>query len=246
MAHDVTRILLSSGALESPMRMLLIPLLCLSGPMAFAQSAPSANTPAAAPSAETAPATPVSMEEPRPGDHWTYEIHDQISGKLVNKRTDTITDVKPTEIAISYTNDKEKTGFQVYDRNWNAKTANAMKYVPNSGLGVVQPLKVGASWAFKVDQINAEKGFSWKWAGKSNVSAEEKITTKAGTFDTFKIETVYSFFPVNNPGRKSETTMQTWYAPSVDHWVMRTTTVRTDNLVRTNSKVELVAYGRKE
>ncbi|WP_315702112.1 MULTISPECIES: hypothetical protein [unclassified Bradyrhizobium] len=219
------------------MRMILTALACLSGPMAFAQQS--------APPAAEAP-VPVAMEEPRQGDHWTYEIRDEISGKVTSKRTDTVTEVTPTAIAIRYTNDRDKAGFQVYDRNWNAKTADAMKYTPNSGLGVVQPLKVGSTWPIKVEQTNTEKGFTWRWAGQSKVSGEEKITTKAGTFETFKIETTYTFYPINNPGRKSEAVMQTWYAPAVDHWVLRTNTVRTDNMLRVNSKIELVAYGRKE
>jgi hypothetical protein len=220
------------------MRTILTALLFLSGSTAFAQQ------PASPPDA--APAAPKSMEEPRTGDHWTYEIRDEISGKVMNTRTDTVTEVAPNAIAVHYTNDHDKTGFLVYDRNWNTKTADAMKYTPNSGLGVVQPLKVGASWPIKVEQADTEKGFTWKWAGQSKVSGEEKITTKAGTFETFKIETTYTFYPVRNPGRKSEAVMQTWYAPAVDHWVLRTNTTRTDNMLRVNQRIELVSYGRKD
>jgi hypothetical protein len=223
------------------MRMILTALLCLSGPMAFAQQpAPPADASPAAPS----PAAPVSMEEPRQGDNWTFEVRDEILGRVTGKRTTTITEVTPTAIAVRYKNDKEE-GFQICDRNWNVKSANAMKYTPNSGLGIVQPLKVGASWPIKVEQNNTEKGFSWKWVGQSKVTGEEKITTKAGTFDAFKIETTYVVYPVKNPGRKSQFVVQTWYAPAIDHWVLRTNTVRTDDMLRVNTRTELVAYGRK-
>ena len=187
------------------------------------------------------------MEDPHPGDTWTYEISDEISGKVTDRRTDTITDVSPAEIAVRSSKgmEREKAGFNLYDRNWNAKTTDVMKFAPHSGLGVVQPLTVGATWNFKVDQTNTEKGFSWKWSGQSKVTGEEKLTTKAGTFDTFKIETNYTFFPVKNPGRKSEAVLQTWYAPAIDHWVLRKTVIRTEQMVRVNSKVELVSYGRK-
>lgn len=192
------------------------------------------------------PAKAGSMEEPRPGDHWTYEIRDEISGTVANTRTDTITEVSPDRIGVSYSNEKGKTGFYVFDHAWNMKSADAMKYAPHSGLGFVQPLKVGAAWDFKVEQTNTEKGLAWKWIGRSKVSAQEQITTKAGTFDTFKVETSYTFYPIRNPALKSETVMQTWYAPAVDHWVRRTATTRTENLLRANQRLELVAYGRKE
>lgn len=224
------------------MRLPLSAMLWLSGSIAFAQQ-PAA--PSAAPQ-PTPASPPIAMTEPQPGDHWTYEFRDEISGKVTDKRTDTVTEVTPTAIAIRYLNEKDKTGFSVYDRNWNAKTADTMKYTPTSALGVVQPLKVGASWPIKVQQTNTEKGLSWRWTGQSKVSAEEKITTKAGTFDTFRIEATYTVSPVNNPAQKSEAVVRTWYAPAIDHFVLRTNTIRTDNLLRVNTRVELVAYGRKE
>lgn len=224
------------------MRTILIALLCLASPTAFAQqAAPSSPEPRVA-----EPAKADSMEEPRPGDHWTYEIRDEIAGTVANTRTDTITEVTAEWIGVSYANEKGKTGFSVFDRAWNLKNSNAMKYSPHNGLGFTQPLKLGASWDFKVEQTNIEKGFTWKWVGRSKVSAQEQITTKAGTFDTFKVETGYTFHPVRNPGLKSETVMQTWYAPAVDHWIRRTVTTRTDNLLRVNQRIELVAYGRKQ
>ncbi|MGY3448938.1 hypothetical protein [Bradyrhizobium sp. USDA 4353] len=225
------------------MRALLASLLCLVTLPAVAQQAPTSSD-----SAKPTPSPAVAMDEPRPGDHWTYELHDEISGKTIAKRTDTITEVTPTQIAIIFTNeaDKDKKGFLVYDRNWNLKSREAMRFTPHDGLGVVQPLSVGADWNLKVEQVNTEKGFTWKWSGKSKVSTQEQVKTKAGTFDAYKIETNYSFYPVRNPSLKSETVMVTWYVPSVDHWVRRTVTTRSDNLLRVNHTIELVDYGRKE
>jgi hypothetical protein len=224
------------------MRSMLIALLCLAGPVAFAQQA--APSPAdGQPAQETNAGT---MEEPRAGDHWTYEIRDEISGAVTSTRTDTITEVSLNQIGVKYSTEKGQTGFNVFDRSWNMKSTDVMKYEPHSGLGYLEPLKVGTARDFKVDQTNTEKGITWKWIGRSKVSAQEQITTKAGTFDAFKIETNYTFYPVNNPVRKSETVMQTWYAPTIDHWVRRTVTTRSEKLLRTNQTIELVAYGRKE
>jgi hypothetical protein len=225
------------------MRTILIALLCLTSASAFAQQATTTSPTPADPTHPTA----TSMEEPRAGDHWTYEIRDEISGSVMATRTDTITEVTPSQIGVRYANlEKGTSSFHVFDHGWNAKTEGDLKYVPHNGLGIVPPLKTGAVWDFKAEETNTAKGFTWKWSGRSKVSGQESVTTKAGTFDTFKIETTYTASPVNNPGRKSEITVQTWYAPAVDHWVRRTIVIRTDNLLRLNQKVELVAYGRKQ
>jgi hypothetical protein len=201
---------------------------------------------APSPSSPEVSATIVTMEEPLQGDHWTFDTRDEITGKSKETRALTVTDVTPKEIAVCYSvAGTDRSGMLVFDRAWNVKTVDTMKYLPNSGLGIVEPLKVGVAHDFKVEQVNTANGFIWKWSSVSKVSGHEQITTKAGTFDTFKIDTTYTFYRTTDPGRKSETVLQTWYAPAIDHWVKRVTVSRTDNLLRLNETSELVEYGRK-
>ena len=75
---------------------------------------------------------------------------------------------------------------------------------------------------------------------------QESITTKAGTFDTFKIETKFTGRNVNNPTLKNEVTSLTWYAPAIDHWVKRTFVSRADKHLEIDNAIELVEYGRKQ
>jgi hypothetical protein len=226
----------------SPIRWLLIVWFgALSTGAAAQQAAVSDPGTSAEPSAAI-----VAMEEPLQGDHWTYDTRDEITGKIKETRVLTVTDVTPTEIAVRYSiTGTDRSGMLVCDRTWNVKNADSMKYLPHSGLGIIAPLKVGTVRDFKVEQINTEKGITWKWSGVSKISGQEKVTTKAGTFDTFKIETTYSFYRLTDPGRKSETVLQTWYAPAIDHWVKRVTLSRTDKLLRLNETSELVEYGRR-
>jgi hypothetical protein len=68
---------------------------------AWAQQAPS---PLDAPSAaSTPPRALVSMEEPLPGDHWTYEVRDEIMGTITSTRQHVITEVTPKEVTVRYT-----------------------------------------------------------------------------------------------------------------------------------------------
>ena len=72
------------------------------------------------------------------------------------------------------------------------------------------------------------------------------MTTRAGTFETFKIETTINRHPTKDPTRKMEVVQQTWYAPSIDHWAKRIFVSRENNLLRIHNTFELVDYGRKQ
>lgn len=194
------------------------------------------------------PAAVIAMDQPMPGDHWTYEARDEITGKTTGRRTLLVTDVTPTEISVrASTQGSDRTGFSIYDRSWNLMSRDPWKYSPNDGLGVKSPLQVGATWTFKADDVNSSAGAAgiWKRTGSSKVVAQEKLTTKAGTFETFKIETTYSTRRPNDPNNLNELTVQTWYAPAIDHSVKQTFVTRTNKLLRENNTIELVEYGRK-
>lgn len=74
---------------------------------------------------------------------------------------------------------------------------------------------------------------------------QESTTTRAGTFDTFKIETSIQVQNANDPTKKLQAVQETWYAPAIDHWVKRTYVSRLDGRVRDKSTTELVEYGRR-
>ena len=117
---------------------------------------------------------------------------------------------------------------------------------PHDGSGIQSPLKAGANWKSEGDDVNASNGNIWKRSGRTKIVGQETITTKAGTFETFKIETTFLRRPTNDPTRKMEITQQTWYAPSIDHWVKRTFVSRGNGNLLANNTVELTEYGRKK
>ena len=221
--------------------MMAIACLLVAGTSAWA-----ADDATATPSTPDAAKPVTAMEEPLQGDFWTYEVRDEISGKVSAIRTNMVTEVTPTEISVRHTVEgKDSQGLNVYDRSWNLKNAGEWKYQPNDGNGIRSPLKVGDSWKISNDDVNSGKGNIWKRTGLSKVAGQETVTTKAGTFETYKIETTLSRRPTNDPTRKNEITTVTWYAPAVDHWVKRTFVSRANGHLLTNNTLELVAYGRK-
>ena len=213
---------------------------CLVATSASAQQAPAEAQPAKA---------VVPMEEPRPGDRWTYEIRDEITGKITATRENVVTEVTPTTISIRFkrldANNNEE-GFTVYDRSWNVVESRPWRYSPHDGSGIQSPLEVGKTWPVRTNNINSANGNVWKRSGNSKVIGQESITTRAGTFDTFKIETTFTGTNVKNPIFKNEVTALTWYAPAIDHWVRRTFVLRADKHLQTNDVIELIEYGRKQ
>jgi hypothetical protein len=155
--------------------------------------------------------------------------------------------VTPTEISVRFKIvGTSNEGLNVYDRSWNLINSLPWKYSPNDGTGIRTPFAIGKTWTFRSNEINAGNGYIWNRSGTSKVVGQEKLTTRAGTFETFKIETTYSSRNVNDPTRKSEVTSQTWYAPAIDHWVKRTFISRADKHLRVNDTIELTEYGRKQ
>ena len=187
-----------------------------------------------------------TMEEPQIGDHWTYEVRDEITGDLKSTITHTITDISPTEIGIRLAVlGKPDVGFQSYDRSWDMITNGVWRSTPNDGMGIRAPLAVGKSWPVKATDFNSTSGVSLKRTGTAKVTAQENLTTRAGTFDTYKIEIAIESRNSNDTTKKYLAEQQIWYAPSINHWVKRAYVGRSDGRVRDRSMVELIEYGRR-
>src|SRR5450755_2425743 len=229
------------------LRYAVVLVICLVFNSAWAQqTSPPAAPQDAAPSAQPDKAL-VPMEEPQPGDRWTYEVRDEITGTITATRENVVTEVTTNEISVRFkivgtTNE----GFTVYDRSWNLVEERPWKFSPNDGSGIQSPLAVGKTWPVQTNNVNSANGNIWKRSGTSKVVGQESVTTKAGAFDTFKIETAYKARNVNNPTLESEVTSLTWYAPAIDHWVRRTFVSRANKHLQISNTIELVDYGRKQ
>jgi hypothetical protein len=226
------------------LRYAVLALIGLTANNAFAQqAAPIEATPVPPPAAEISKPV-VPMEEPLPGDRWTYEVRDEITGEISAANTGVVTGVKAAEIS-ERTKIAGVESLDVYDRSWNLISAGAWKYFPNDGTGIRMPLAVGKTWTFQSNEFDAGKGHASSRSGTSKVLKQEPVTTKAGTFETFEIETKFTARSVNDPTSKYETTLQTWYAPAIDHWVKRLFVSRSDGRLRDKITIELVEYGRR-
>jgi hypothetical protein len=176
----------------------------------------------------------------------TYELYDDISGNLKSTFTATITDVSGSDISVrTSVIGNSNVGFVNYDRSWNRTSNDPWRFTPNDGSGIRPPLAVGKTWSVKANDFNGSAGVGQRRSVTSKVVAQESVTTKAGTFETFKIETSFELQSSKDPTRKAQDLWQTWYAPSIDHWVKQTSVFRSDGRVRSKTSTELVEYGRR-
>jgi hypothetical protein len=220
----------------------VVALACSAG-CAYAQTPPSeaAPAPAAAPASSVEP-----MEDPQTGDHWTYELRDEITGDIKSTFLQTVLEATANEISVRATiMGNPNNGFLTFDRSWNLINNGIWRYSPNDGTGIRTPLAAGKSWPLKSNDVNTTAGATWKRSGTAKVLGQESITTKAGTFDTFRIQASFQLQNNNDPTKKLQITQNTWYAPAIDHWVKRTSESRQDGQLREKSTVELIEYGRR-
>jgi hypothetical protein len=71
------------------------------------------------------------------------------------------------------------------------------------------------------------------------------ITTSAGTFATFKIESKRREINATDPSRSWDYENVGWYAPQINFWVRRTYLTRVQKRMTANTSQELVEFGRK-
>ncbi len=208
-----------------------------------AQSPPAASTPAL-----EAPNSPEPMEDVQTGDHWTYEFRDDITGDVKSTITNTVTDVSDSEISTrTAVLGNPNSGYQTFDRSWNViNNSGIWRYTPNDGTGIRAPLAVGKTWSFKATDLNSTAGVSWRRSGTAKVVAQESVTTRAGTFDTFKIETSLQFQNANDPTKKYQAVLADLVRAGDRSLGEALRTCRgLEGRVREKSTTELVEYGRR-
>ena len=162
-------------------------------------------------------------------------------------RTDLVTDVSNNKIAVRFdVAGTGRSGITAYDRSWNVLRDGVFKYSPNDGTGYQFPLTVGAQWKFAIDVTNSANGQTFRRTGTSRVTGQESVTTKAGTFQTFVIETNFIGKNVQDPTLINETSSHTWFSPDVNRWVKRSIVLRQRGNVVQNDTIELIDYGHKK
>jgi hypothetical protein len=182
----------------------------------------------------------------QPGDRWVYEVKDEITGDVKATTTVVVLDVSEGEITARVSVRGASRPQQiVYDRSWSRIDDGTWKFRPSDGTGIQTPLQTGKAWRFENKATHFQNGTALTTTGQSKVVGEEKLTTSAGTFDTFKVETTMRQINSNDQTKAANVTVALWYAPSINRWVRKTYKVQIEGRLRDSHTEDLTDYSRK-
>lgn len=94
-------------------------------------------------------------------------------------------------------------------------------------------------------KIHLQSGVAFRVSGVAKVVGEERVTTPAGTFDTYRVDTMVKLLNTRDQTKSQTWTFVFWYAPSVNRWVRRKTEARYEGRLRDSFVDELTEYARK-
>src|SRR5262245_27887669 len=180
-----------------------------------------------------------------PGDRWVYEVTDEVTGDIKQTTTVVVLDVSEKEINTRMSIRGASQRQIVFDRGWSRVDDSLWKYTPSDGTGIKMPLRVGQDWRFDSKATSFQSGTAMSVNGQSKVVGMERLTTSAGTFDTFKIETTARQINANDQTKSSTLSSTLWYAPTVNRSVRKTYKLQVEGRLRESQTEELTDYSRK-
>jgi hypothetical protein len=181
----------------------------------------------------------------RVGDRWSYDVKDGATGDLRQAITIVVVDVTDKEIntRISVAG-KDKPRTFIFGHDWGRIDDSVWQFQPPE-IGLKAPLAVGKQWRAETGAKNLQTGVSLHGSGVAKVVGEEKVTTAAGTFNTFKVETVVRQVNNNDQTKASVSNVVFWYSPDVRRWVKKTQETRFEGRLRDSITEELTSFSRK-
>ncbi len=182
----------------------------------------------------------------RVGDRWTYETKDAGTGDIRHATTVLVVDTTDKEITTRVSvRGKDRPNTVVVDRYWGGIDNGTWKQRP-AGIAIVKPpLQVGKEWRGQSTSTNMQTGVSLNTSGVAKVVASEKVTSPAGTFDTYRIEIKVTQVDTKDQTKSAKVKHVFWYAPAVNRWVKSTYELRVEGRVRDSTVEELTQYSRK-
>jgi hypothetical protein len=189
---------------------------------------------------ETAEPVPV-----RVGDRWTYETKDAATGDIRHVSTVVVVEITDKEITTRVgARGMDRPNTVILDRYWGGIDNGTWKVRP-AGIAIVKPpLEVGKEWRGQNSSTNIQTGVSLSNSGVARVVASEKVTTPAGTFDTYRIETDVTQVNTKDQTKSAKVKHVFWYAPAVNRWVRSTYELRFEGRLRDSTVEVLTAYAR--
>ncbi|WP_407159778.1 hypothetical protein [Bradyrhizobium sp. STM 3557] len=189
----------------------------------------------------------------RPGDRWTYQVIDDITGETKSTVVHTVTELKDKTYSVQstftpYGQSVGTSALQVFDENWNLLEDQVWTQNPaNPSTGIQLPLKLGAQW--KVHLTSNRKTppeVHFNVDATEKVVAYEPVILKFNkTYDAFKLEVDETLTNSATPTSVVTTKTTMWFAPSVNRYVKRILESRVNDRLQSRGIELLTAYARR-
>lgn len=182
----------------------------------------------------------------RAGDRWSYDIKDGLTGDLKHAVTLVVTEIDQKEITTRVTVRGNNRPFTiVFDPGWSRIDDGTWKHRPSELTAVRTPLEVGKQWRSEGNSTNMHSGLVFRTAGSGKVTGQERVTVPAGTFDTFRVESMVRMTNTADQTKSSTITGVIWYAPAINRWPKRISEFRYEGRLRDSTIDELTEYSRR-
>src|SRR5262249_38001281 len=177
---------------------------------------------------------------------WTYESKDAATGDIRNVFTVVVVEItdKETTTRISFRG-KDRPRTVVFDLQWGIVDDSVVKYRPAGLLSIRTPLQVGQEWRSETNASNMQTGNNFRTSTFTKVAAAEQVTTAAGTFDTYRVETDVTQVNSKDATKGSRAKHVFWYAPAINRWVKKTFEIRVEGRGRDSTADEVTEDSRK-
>ena len=199
------------------------------------------------------PAPVVDKIDIRPGDRWTYQVIDDVTGQTKSTAVHTVTEIRDKSYSVEsaftpYGQSLANTSLQVFDENWNLLEDPVWTRKPADPLtGIRLPLKVGAQWKTHLTTTRKTPPESHsKVDATTRVVAYEPVILKFNkTYDAFKLEVNEAMTNSASPSSVITAKITMWFAPSVNRYVKRIVESRINDRLQSRSVELLTAYARR-
>jgi hypothetical protein len=196
--------------------------------------------------------TAVDKIDVKPGDRWTYQVIDDVTGDTKSTTVHTVTEIRNNTFTVQsiftpYGQSVSTTTLQVFDDQWNLlEDPLWTRHPADPSTGIKLPLKVGAEWKTKfISTRKTPPEAHLSGEAISKVLAYEPVTLRFNTYDAFKIEVIEAL--TNSAAPSSNVTIKStmWFAPSVSRYVKRITEARINDRLQSRNIELLTAYTRR-
>lgn len=188
----------------------------------------------------------------KPGDRWTYQVIDDVTGDTKSTAVHTVTEIRNKTFSVQsvftpYGQSVGTTTLQVFDDQWKLLEDSIWTRDPaDPSTGIQLPLKVGAQW--KTHFITTKKTppeAHLNVEAITKVVAYEPVMLKFNTYDAFKLEVNEAL--TNSAAPSSVITIKStmWFAPSVNRYVKRMTEARVNDRLQSRNLELLTVYARR-